>query len=228
MIYAQPGATFAASVVGMPSGLTGTIGVRVINSTTGATAVARATAGISEAVASSGSYLGQLTAPSTPGRYLVEWDTGTVGPTTTAGEDLVVSTSVGVNGELVLVGSTVNFVGPVAASGDLTLVAGDDYATADSRQLKFIDSSGLWPVLTGATVALKISIGPGNGVLLSATGSVVTGTGANKEVDVALTKTQTLLLTPSVFYRHAVVATLTDANVVTLTRGSVTVLGQPS
>lgn len=228
MIYAQPGSSFSASVVGFPTGLTGTIGVRVVNAVTGATAVARATAGISEAVAGSGSYLAQIAAPGTPGRYLVEWDQGSVSPSTTAAEDLVVSSSVGANGEIVLLfGSNVSYVGPVAASGAITLTAGDDYLTADGRQLKFIDTAGLWPTLTGATVVLKVGTGPGSGVTLSSSGTVVTGTGSNKEVDVSVTRVQSATLAPGTFYRYALVATLTDASVVTLSTGTLTILGQP-
>lgn len=227
MIYAQPGSSFAASVVGLPTGLTGTLGVRVINAVTGATAVARTTSSISEPVSGSGTYLAELTAPGTAGRYVVMWDTGSVSPTTTAVEDMVVSTSVGANGELVLLfGSNVDYVGPVAASGAVTLVAGDDYATADGRQLKFVDTAGLWPTLTGATVALKVGTGPATAVTL-ATGTVVTGTGSNKEVDVALTRVQSATLMPTIYYKYALVATLTDGSVVTLSSGTLTVVGQP-
>src|SRR5881628_2112056 len=120
MIYAQPATSFSGVVTNMTSGLVGTIGVRVINAATGATAVNRSTAGITEVPASSGTYLAQITAPSTVGRYIVEWDTGSVSPTTTAAEDLIVSTTVGVNGESI-VGSSINYVGPVAASGAVSL-----------------------------------------------------------------------------------------------------------
>lgn len=228
MIYAQPGSAFSASVLGMPTGLTGTLGVRVINAASGATVVARATAGITEVVAGSGSYVAQIAAPGTPGRYVVLWDTGTVSPSTTAAEDLVVSTSVGANGELVLLfGSSVSYVGPVAASGDITLVTGDDYLTADGRQLKFTDTAGLWPTLTGATAVLKVGTGPGSGATLSSSATIVTATGSNKEVDVAVTRAQSATLAVGTFYKYALIATLSDGSVVTLSSGRLTILGQP-
>lgn len=92
MIYAQPSASFEATVSGQPTGLTGTIGVRILDNA-GATSSPRVTAGIAEYPAGSGFYTITLTAPSTAGQYSVFWDTGTVSPTTTVAEDLVVSST---------------------------------------------------------------------------------------------------------------------------------------
>lgn len=79
MIYAAPGATFETTVANADTGLTGTIGVRIIDGQ-GGTTVARATTGIIESPAGSGIYTATLTAPSVAGEYSVVWDDGGVGP----------------------------------------------------------------------------------------------------------------------------------------------------
>jgi hypothetical protein len=90
MIFEQPGSVFHARIDGFDTGLAGTVGVRILDST-GTAVVARTTAGIIENPAGSGSYLATLTAPSTPGDYTIFWDNGTVSPGTTSGEQLRVS-----------------------------------------------------------------------------------------------------------------------------------------
>lgn len=55
------------------TGLTGTVGVRVIDNA-GATTTARVTAGITEYPAGSGIYQKTLTAPATAGQYTIVWD----------------------------------------------------------------------------------------------------------------------------------------------------------
>lgn len=80
MLYARPAQSFDITLSGAPTGLTGTLGVRVIDQPAGTTIVARTTAGISEQPAGSGIYSATLTAPSTAGTYLVVWDTGGVTP----------------------------------------------------------------------------------------------------------------------------------------------------
>lgn len=93
MIYARPGATFYAELVNAPTGLAGTLGVRILHRSDGATAAERTAAGIAEQPAGSGRYVATLTAPEVVGSYTVFWDDGTVGPTTTAAEDLTVNGS---------------------------------------------------------------------------------------------------------------------------------------
>lgn len=89
MIYARTAATFTATLEGAPTGLTGTLGVRIEN-TDGTTAVARHTTGITELQAGSGVYAALLTAPDDAGSYVVLWDTGGDQPTY-ASEDLTVT-----------------------------------------------------------------------------------------------------------------------------------------
>lgn len=86
MIYARPGAVFEAMVNNGPTGLVGTLGVRITDPGTQTTSFARTTAGIAEYPAASGIYVANLVAPITPGTFQVVWD---VNGAYTA-EDLVV------------------------------------------------------------------------------------------------------------------------------------------
>jgi hypothetical protein len=90
MIYVVPGDNFEATLSGAPTGLTGTLGVRILDNA-GGTTLARQTSGISEFPAGSGFYAVTLAAPTDTGQYTVMWDTGTVSPSTTFTDDLVVS-----------------------------------------------------------------------------------------------------------------------------------------
>lgn len=78
--------TIILDAYGFPSGLVGTIGVRIVNLATGSTVIARATAGIVEPVSGSGIYLATLASNPGDGRYADIWDSGTVSPST-VGED---------------------------------------------------------------------------------------------------------------------------------------------
>jgi len=71
-----PSATFEATCSGFASGLTGTIGVRILDNA-GVTTTARVTAGIAEYPANSGIYYVSMIAPATPGQYTIAWDNGT-------------------------------------------------------------------------------------------------------------------------------------------------------
>jgi len=91
-IFATPGATVEASVVNFPTGLTGTVRYRLLDNV-GATTSGPTTTGIGEYPAGSGFYSVAFTAPTTAGEYSILWDTGTLGPGTTAAEALSVSYS---------------------------------------------------------------------------------------------------------------------------------------
>ena len=56
-IYASPSATIEAALQGAATGLVGTLGVRIIDTPSGATFLARTTTGIVENVAGSGIYI---------------------------------------------------------------------------------------------------------------------------------------------------------------------------
>lgn len=119
-IVASPSATFEAVCTGFASGLTGTIGVRLLDNA-GATTAARVTAGIAEYPASSGIYYVTMTAPATAGQYTVMWDTGTVSPSTVATEDLVV------NWSAATVGGTSNLYVTVAELKEILRQEGETY-----------------------------------------------------------------------------------------------------
>lgn len=90
-IYSAPGATFFSELDSAATGLVGTVGVRLIRKSDEVVVTARTTAGIVEFPAGSGRYVFTGTAPAVAGAYTVFWDTGTVTPSTTASDDLVVT-----------------------------------------------------------------------------------------------------------------------------------------
>jgi hypothetical protein len=90
-IYTAPGATFHSSLDNAPTGLVGTVGVQIIRKSDEAVVTARTTAGIVESPAGSGRYVATLVAPAVKADYTVFWDTGSVTPTTTASDELVVT-----------------------------------------------------------------------------------------------------------------------------------------
>ena len=79
-IYAQPGQSFEAAADEFPSGLTGTLGVRIDDTPVGTPVLARTTAGIVEHPAGSGLYSVVLTAPIAEGVYSIVWDSGGAAP----------------------------------------------------------------------------------------------------------------------------------------------------
>lgn len=85
-----PLSTFTAILEGAPTGLTGTVGVRVLSAADDSVSIARTTSGIAEAIAGSGTYEIQLTSPSTPGEYVIVWDDGGTSPADFASEPLTV------------------------------------------------------------------------------------------------------------------------------------------
>jgi hypothetical protein len=89
-MYVAPGATFEAVATGFPSGLAGTIRVRILDNA-GATTSGPTSVGIAEYPAGSGIYYVSLVAPVTAGQYTIMWDDGTVSPSSVATEDLIVT-----------------------------------------------------------------------------------------------------------------------------------------
>lgn len=94
-IYAAPGTTFEATSSNVTTGLTGTLGVRIMDGQ-GNTTTARTTDDIIETPAGSGIYTATLTAPETAGTYTVVWDTGGSEPRW-AVEDLQVTSTAPAN-----------------------------------------------------------------------------------------------------------------------------------
>jgi hypothetical protein len=129
-----------------------------------------------------------------------------------------------------------------STTGQLTIVAGDDYKAVDGRAAKFTNAAGTWVNLTGAAIWLVVSSGnfppqqPSNVPLPLAfpsaligpvAGSVITPTGA-QEVDVDLPAVNTSVRpspSPTDLYAFAVFAILPNGDIVTLLTGPCQVLG---
>lgn len=113
-------------------------------------------------------------------------------------------------------------------SEDITLIRGDSYSSGDSdRPLQWSGSN--WPVLTGGSIALLMRSISAPADVLSFAGSVVNATTARVELTAAQTGAMDVASnrnSPS--YEYALVATLADAEVVTLVRGNVTVRRTPT
>jgi hypothetical protein len=119
----------------------------------------------------------------------------------------------------------VSVVSPVAPiSGNVTVYQGDDQKAVDSRSLDWATSSaGQWPDLTGASIALAGEHRTNGALTVAVSGSVVTPTGASKQVRVELTHGQTAALRDGV-YDIQMIATLASGDVVTLVDAAMTVL----
>jgi hypothetical protein len=228
-IFAPPGGSYIAIVNGGQSGLVGTLAAYVVAGDA-SVVTPSSTAGIVE-VGTTGIYIATRTATVVEGRYAFMWD----GPGASDGvEDLIVSANVDAAGapDLALLdaavssrlaaGASVAYSGPVARSGRVTLIKGDDYDTDEGRALTWTTAAASdWPTLTGATVHFRLA----GASTLTKPMTIVSGTGANKSVRVELTDAETDALIPGGFYEYALVATLAgaEAHVVTLAVGRVDV-----
>lgn len=116
----------------------------------------------------------------------------------------------------------VTVLGPVATSGDITIVRGDSYQLPE-RALEWQTADvAIWPDLTGASI--QFSARRGNS-FLSVSGAVVTPTGVNKKIRVELTADNTdSLEVASTPYKIDIEATLSNGHVVTLVRADMYIL----
>jgi hypothetical protein len=118
---------------------------------------------------------------------------------------------------------------PVAQDLSVTIFRGDDYYAADSRPLVWTTSdASTWPTLTGATITFTAKLSPVNEnpgtATVTASGSVITATGANKSVRVELPTASTAGMAVGKHgYTYDVQATLTNGHKVTLASGTLTV-----
>ena len=115
---------------------------------------------------------------------------------------------------------TITVLGPVAVSGDITIVRGDSYQLPE-RALEWQTSEeATWPDLTGASITFTARYRTSE---LSVTGAVIVATGATKKVRVELAalETATLAVAP---YSCDVEAILSNGHVITLVRNKMTVL----
>ena len=104
----------------------------------------------------------------------------------------------------------------VAQSGNVTTVAGDDYNATDGRAIDWTDANASWPDLTGASILVTVK--SGSTTLMAKAGSVVTPTGAGKQVRVQPTAADTRAIGVGT-YDFDVQATLSSGRVVTLLTG---------
>jgi hypothetical protein len=105
-------------------------------------------------------------------------------------------------------GALGTYTGPVAATGTVNLIAGDDYKTTDTRALTWTVTGT--PSLSGATIRLKIGS-------LTITGSA---SGTTVSVELTAANTTTLLGSSSrAGGTYQLVATLSNADIVTLANG---------
>lgn len=108
----------------------------------------------------------------------------------------------------------ITVISPVALSGDITLISGDDYAAVDGRAIEWISAD--WPDLTGATIAFNTKTVVDTGAFTKA-GVVVTPTGT-KRVRVEFTNVETAAFNTSAPYKFDIQATLASGRIVTLVR----------
>lgn len=114
--------------------------------------------------------------------------------------------------DFIAAGGTVTYDGPVAPTGDVEIVRGDDYSNTDGRALSWSDSS--WPTLTSGSVALSVRDNQGTVLLDGIAGVVVDA----DSVYVELTAAQTVIA-PGL-HKFDVQATLSGGSIVTLQLGN--------
>ncbi len=143
--------------------------------------------------------------------------------------------------------------GEALGTGFVVLIAGDDYLSADGRQLQFIDSAERWPSLgsgsfaaSGTFNAFGFNVALFNGDRSGSTvnssvvwevwnglpddpklrlPAIVESTTEPQEVAVEVPRAEGQRLAPG-GYRYDLLATLGDGHVVSLNRGYLVVLGQ--
>ena len=211
MIESLPSATFHAYLQGAPSGLTGTLGVKVTDPS-GSVVTARTTSGIAEIA--TGIYHKLLTAPAPNGRYLVIWDSGS----TVISEELLVGATTQQIADSIYSTQT-TIVSGVQSGGDIVFIRGDDYLARDGRRFEWTDSS--WPDLAGASIVFT-SRTTDEDVAVSKAGTVITPSGSGKRIGVELTAAETAAhLTRE--YLFDIRATLSNGDKVTLVQARIDV-----
>jgi hypothetical protein len=123
-------------------------------------------------------------------------------------------------------------VSPIMQNGSISIVAGDDYYNADGRALTWTSSAGVWPNLTGATIALTGNLSPsippnGGSRSYNVAGVVSAGGTGTQSVYVELPKATTIAMAVGAMaYDFALIATLSDGHLATLAQGTLTVKAQ--
>lgn len=115
--------------------------------------------------------------------------------------------------------ATVTVTSPVAASGDVEIIRGDDYSNLDGRALEWTNAAGTWPDLTGATITFTAEQ---SGKAITKAGTVIVPTGAAQKVRVELTAAETIIAAGTWSF-DVQAALATNGRIVTLLFGSLTV-----
>lgn len=166
----------------------------------------------------SGTYRISFT-PTVVGIWHCTWSVTVDGETVRYEETVQVVTAAQSNPVQYLAGSAVTVTSPVASSGDISLIRGDDYGSAESRAIEW-NLTGA-PDLTGATVAVTITIKTDT---LTKAGTISQAGESTQVVSVDLTDTETAAFNDSTSVSVgtvALVATLANGHIVTLADGTV-------
>lgn len=219
MIYADPGAVFESELTDALTGLVaaGDLTWRLIDPATGTVTIAETAVGIVERAV--GAYYKAATAPavSGPKRFWVVWkDTGGTG---TVEYVDVLNVGVTVDSLYAKLAETlpavVAVVSPLVDTGLVTIVRGDDYRASEGRALEWA-VSGNWPSLAGATLAFTARR---SSIVLEGAATLVGGV-----VRVEIDGTDTADLEVASNYGFDLQATLANGHVITLIRGTLTLL----
>jgi hypothetical protein len=199
-----------------PTGLT--VSATVINTTTGTTTSVALTETLS------GYYVADFPTIAA-GTYDVRFSDGTnnIGVTTLVWNGTTATTiqTTEIENYISALGLTVNISSPISTSGTITIVAGDDYNSADGRAIT-ISFTGV-PDLTGGNVELNTYRITDRYLAFSVTG-IVTNPSNNPTIAFNLAKTTTSILNvgdPG--YEYAVVAILANGDKITLQTGDLVV-----
>lgn len=209
--FRAPGENWTTTLEDAPAAQAGSWQVSLIDADTHEVIAGPTNAGVTEEP-SGGSYFKTFVLPAgVEGIFQGLWFDGT----TTLYDDNEVRVSSDYRAPI-----PVTVVSPIADNGRLLqITVGDDYLAADGRALSFLDEHGAWPDLTGATIALTAKDANADGTDLEATGSVVTPTGANKEVRVELASALTGALEPASLSPFDIQATSVSGHKATLIAG---------
>ena len=212
-----------------------TVGYTVYD-TAGVVHVARTTSGVVNR--DLGTYVASFT-PGTVGAYLVWWDTVSGGSVYAAEHLTVLPQALGTAdytaaraakldnldatvSSRAAAGAAITVANPGAADKSVTVVKGDDYSAVDSRHLAWTTTAaGDWPTLTGGTAITLTVTNRGTALLAVTGGSIITATGAAKQVGIDLTAAQTGGLTAGAVYRYDLQIMISGRKV-TLARGTFT------
>lgn len=207
-------ASYGPAYVGLPVAYT-------LYNPDGSVYQARTAAGVREL--GRGDYEVPFTLPALWAGY-IEWDTGGGSPVAIREEVNVVDP--GAAALAAATGVNVTYLGPVAQTGAISVLAGDDYYTADGRSLTWVDGTGTsWPNLAGGSVQLLLHpVAAAVAAPAPYTAVIEQPTGVGKVVHVEWSAAQTTALALGNHgYNYDLVATLANGRKATLASGRVDV-----